>query len=147
MPVGIGATEGFNQWLNYSQTVEDFNCGKIVYQGSMKKLDEAEIAAYNAPFPDETYKAGARAFPLLVPITDGHDQVKENIEAWKVLKTFTKPTLAIFGEYDMSFRDQDKYIIEKIPGAKGLNHRWIEAGHFSQENQPELIAKEIINLV
>ena len=85
--MGIGATEGFNQWLNYSQTVEDFNCGKIVYQGSMKKLDEAEIAAYNAPFPDETYKAGARAFPLLVPITDGHDQVKENIEAWEVLKT------------------------------------------------------------
>ena len=147
LPVGIGATEGFNQWLNYSQTVEDFNSGKIVYQGSMKKLDEEEVAAYNAPFPDETYKAGARAFPLLVPITDAHDQVKENIEAWEVLKTFTKPTLAIFGEYDMSFRDQDKYIIEKIPGAKGLNHRWIKAGHFSQENQPELIAKEIINLV
>ena len=110
LPVGIGATEGFNQWLNYSQTVEDFNSGKIVYQGSMKKLDEEEVAAYNAPFPDETYKAGARAFPLLVPITDAHDQVKENIEAWEVLKTFTKPTLAIFGEYDMSFRDQDKYI-------------------------------------
>ena len=70
LPVGIGATEGFNQWLNYSQTVEDFNSGKIVYQGSMKQLDEEEIAAYNAPFPDETYKAGARAFPLLVPITD-----------------------------------------------------------------------------
>ena len=147
LPVGIGATEGFNQWLNYSQTVEDFNSGKIVYQGSMKKLDEEEVAAYNAPFPDETYKAGARAFPLLVPITDAHDQVKENIEAWEVLKTFTKPTLAIFGEYDMSFRDQDKYIIEKIPGAKGLNLRWIKAGHFSQENQPGLIAKEIINLV
>ena len=61
----------------------------------MKQLDEEEIAAYNAPFPDETYKAGARAFPLLVPITDAHDQVKENIEAWEVLKTFTKPTLAI----------------------------------------------------
>lgn len=147
LPVGIGATEGFNQWLNYSQTVEDFNSGKIVYQGSMKKLDDAEIAAYNAPFPDETYKAGARAFPLLVPITNAHDQVKENIEAWDILKNFSKPTLAIFGKYDMSFRDQDKYIIEKIPGAKGLNHRWIEAGHFSQENQPELIAKEIIDLV
>ena len=84
LPVGIGATEGFNQWLNYSQTVEDFNSGKIVYQGSMKQLDEEEIAAYNAPFPDETYKAGARAFPLLVPITDAHDQVKENIEAWEL---------------------------------------------------------------
>ena len=49
-----------------------------------------------------------------------------------------------FGQIE-SFRR--KYIIEKIPGAKGLNHRWIKAGHFSQENQPELIAEEIINLV
>ena len=82
-----------------------------------------------------------------MPITNTHDQVRENIEAWEILKNFSKPTLAIFGKYDMSFRDQDKYIIEKIPGAKGLNHRWIEAGHFSQENQPELIAREIVDLV
>ena len=146
LPVGIGATEGFNQWLNFSQTVENFDSGKIVYQGSMKKLDEAEIAAYNAPFPDESFKAGPRVFPTLVPITNEHPQVQENIEAWEVLKKFDKPTIAIFGEYDFSFRDQDKYIIEKIAGAKGMNHRRIEAGHFSQENQPELIAETILSI-
>ena len=146
LPVGIGATEGFNQWLNFSQTVEDFDSGKIVYQGSMKKLDEAEIAAYNAPFPDESFKAGPRVFPTLVPITNEHPQVQENIEAWEVLKNFDKPTIAIFGEYDFSFREQDKYIIEKIAGAKGMNHRRIEAGHFSQENQPELIAETILSI-
>ena len=112
----------------------------------MKKLDEAEIAAYNAPFPDESFKAGPRVFPTLVPITNEHPQVQENIEAWEVLKKFDKPTIAIFGEYDFSFREQDKYIIEKIAGAKGMNHRRIEAGHFSQENQPELIAETILSI-
>ena len=55
LPVGRGATEGFMQWLDFSQNVEDFDCGKIVNQGSLKQLSEAEIAAYNAPFPDDSY--------------------------------------------------------------------------------------------
>ena len=49
-------------WI-FSQNVEDFDCGKIVNQGSLKQLSEAEIAAYNAPFPDDSYKAGPRVFP------------------------------------------------------------------------------------
>ena len=62
----------------------------------------------------------------------------------RLLKGSAKLTQYLTSQYAHSDR---KYIIEKIPGAKGLNHRWIKAGHFSQENQPELIAKEIINLV
>ncbi|MAC03941.1 MAG: haloalkane dehalogenase [Gammaproteobacteria bacterium] len=146
LPIGKGSNEGFQQWLNFSQTVEDFNSGKIVYQGSLKQIDEEEIAAYNAPFPDETYKAAARVFPLLVPITEEHDQVQENIAAWEVLKEFKKPTIAIFGEHDFSFKGQDKFFIEKIPGAKGMNHQQIDAGHFSQENQPNLIAETILSI-
>ena len=146
LPIGTGSTEGFKQWLDYSQTVEDFNAGKIVYQGSLKALDSDEIDAYNAPFPDESYKVAARVFPTIVPMNKDQAQVKENIEAWEVLKDFQKPTISIFGEHDMSFRDQDKYIIEKIAGAKGMNHQRINAGHFSQENQPELIADTILSI-
>ncbi|MBH37119.1 MAG: haloalkane dehalogenase [Gammaproteobacteria bacterium] len=146
LPVGIGSSEGFNQWLNFSQTVEDFNSGKIVNQGSMSKLNEEEVAAYNAPFPNEDYKAGPRVFPKLVPITTEHPQVKENIEAWEVLKNFDKPTIALFGEHDMAFKEQDKYIIEKIKGAEGMPHRRINAGHFSQENQPEELVEAILSI-
>ena len=146
LPVGSGASEGFRQWLNYSQTVEDFNAGKIVYQGSLKALDNYEIDAYNAPFPDDSFKVAARVFPTIVPITKEHAEVEENIKAWEVLKKFDRPTVAIFGEHDASFKGGDKYIIEKIAGAKGMNHQRINAGHFSQENQPELIADTILSV-
>jgi haloalkane dehalogenase len=146
LPIGSGASEGFKQWLNYSQTVEDFNAGKIVYQGSLKALDNYEIDAYNAPFPDDLFKVAARVFPTIVPITKEHAEVEENIKAWEVLKKFDRPTVAIFGEHDASFRGGDKYIIEKITGAKGMNHQRINAGHFSQENQPELIADTILSI-
>ena len=146
LPVGSGASEGFKQWLNYSQTVEDFNAGKIVYQGSLKALDNYEIDAYNAPFPDDSFKVAARVFPTIVPITKEHAEVEENIKAWEVLKKFDRPTVAIFGEHDASFKGGDKYIIEKIAGAKGMNHQRINAGHFSQENQPELIADTILSV-
>ena len=146
LPVGSGASEGFKQWLNYSQTVEDFNAGKIVYQGSLKALDNYEIDAYNAPFPDDSFKVAARVFPTIVPITKEHAEVEENIKAWEVLKQFDRPTVAIFGEHDASFKGGDKYIIEKIAGAKGMNHQRINAGHFSQENQPELIAETILSI-
>ena len=146
LPIGSGASEGFKQWLNYSQTVEDFNAGKIVYQGSLKALDNYEIDAYNAPFPDDSFKVAARVFPTIVPITKEHAEVEENIKAWEVLKKFDRPTVAIFGEHDASFRGGDKFIIEKIAGAKGMNHQRINAGHFSQENQPELIADTILSI-
>ena len=146
LPVGSGASEGFKQWLNYSQTVEDFNAGKIVYQGSLKALDNYEIDAYNAPFPDDSFKVAARVFPTIVPITKEHAEVEQNIKAWEVLKQFDRPTVAIFGEHDASFKGGDKYIIEKIAGAKGMNHQRINAGHFSQENQPELIAETILSI-
>ena len=146
LPIGSGASEGFKQWLNYSQTVEDFNAGKIVYQGSLKALDNYEIDAYNAPFPDDSFKVAARVFPTIVPITKEHAEVEENIKAWEVLKKFDRPTVAIFGEHDASFRGGDKFIIEKIAGAKGMNHLRINAGHFSQENQPELIADTILSI-
>ena len=146
LPVGSGATEGFMQWLHFSQNVEDFDCGKIVNQGSLKQLSEAEIAAYNAPFPDDLYKAGPRVFPTLVPITKEHPQVQENIEAWQVLSNFDKPTITLFGEHDMAFIGGEKFFIEKIPGAKDMHHQIIDAGHFSQENQPELIAKTILSI-
>ena len=146
LPVGSGATEGFMQWLHFSQNVEDFDCGKIVNQGSLKQLNESEIAAYNAPFPDDSYKAGPRVFPTLVPITKEHPQVQENIEAWGVLRNFDKPTITLFGEHDMAFIGGEKFFIEKIPGAKDMHHQIINAGHFSQENQPELIAKTILSI-
>ena len=74
------------------------------------------------------------------------DQVKENKEAWKELQRFDKPTIALFGDNDKVFAGQEKFIIEKIPGANGLKHKNISAGHFSQEDQPEVLCEAILSI-
>jgi haloalkane dehalogenase len=146
MPIGKGTTDAFEAWKKFSQTVEHFNSGRIIVGGTTKELSDDEVAAYNAPFPDDSYLACARQFPTLVPMNPTDPSVKENIEAWEVLKKFEKPTLTLFGSEDKVFMGGEKIIQKLIPGANGMDHKMIDAGHFSQEDQPELLANAILNL-
>jgi pimeloyl-ACP methyl ester carboxylesterase len=73
MNTGLGTgqvTEGFRQWRAYSNAQTDLPVGKLLARGK-PELTAAEVAAYDAPFPDATYKAALKAFPNLVP--DGDD--------------------------------------------------------------------------
>lgn len=146
LPIGKGATPAFESWKTFSQTVENFNSGRIVNGGCLKKLSDEEIAAYNAPFPDESYKACARQFPTLVPMNSDDHSVNENIQAWEELKKFNKPTLTLFGSEDKVFLGGEKIIQKLIPGAKNMDHKLIKAGHFSQEDQPQELVNGIIDL-
>ena len=138
LPVGAGASEGFKAWLAFSQNVPQFPVGFIVNTGTTRDLTPAEIAAYDAPFPDESYKEGARQFPTLVPVTPEHASVAENKAAWAVLETFDKPVLTVFGDQDAVTRGGEKAFIDRIPGARGQPHAILEgAGHFLQEDKPE----------
>ncbi len=95
------------------------------------------MAAYDAPFPDESYKEGARQFPTLVPVTPEHPSVAENKAAWAILETFDKPVLTAFGDNDAVTRGGEKAFIERVPGARGQPHTIIkDAGHFLQEDKP-----------
>jgi len=142
LPVGTGSSDGFNAWLAFSQNVPNFPVGVIVNGGTTRDLSAAEIAAYDAPFPDETYKQGARQFPTLVPVTPEHASVAENRAAWEVLERFDKPVLTAFGDQDAVTRGGEKAFIERVPGARGQPHRIIAGGgHFLQEDAPdELVA-------
>ncbi len=138
LPTGTGFSEGFNAWLNFSQTVNPFPTGFIINGGCVRDLTLAEIAAYDAPYPDESYKEGARQFPKLVPVTPEHASVAENIAAWKVLEAFDKPVLTCFSDKDAVTAGGEKAIIARIPGAAGQPHIIIkDAGHFLQEDAPE----------
>ena len=138
LPIGTGWSEGFDAWLKFSQSVPEFPVGFIVNGGTTRDLTPAEIAAYDAPFPDESYKEGARQFPTLVPITPEHASVAENIAAWKILSAFEKPVLTCFSDKDAVTKGGEKVIIDRIPGAKGQPHTIIEGGgHFLQEDAPE----------
>ena len=143
LPTGTGSSPGFDQWLQFSQGVPVFPVGGIVDIGSSRELSAAEKAAYDAPFPDESYKAGARRFPTLVPITPQHPSVDENKAAWKVLEVFDKPFLTAFSDGDAVTRGGEKIFRERVPGARGQPHVTLHGGHVLQEDCPS----EIVDLI
>ncbi len=137
LPIGSGSSDGFNAWLAFSQNVPQFPVGFIVNGGTSRELTPDEIAAYDAPFPDESYKEGAREFPKLVPITPEHASVAENQAAWKVLERFDRPVLTAFSDQDAVTKGGEKVFIDRVPGAKGQPHTIIAGGgHFLQEDAP-----------
>ena len=143
LPAGTGSSAAFDQWLQFSQSVPVFPVGEIIDKGAIRPLSVAEKAAYDAPFPDETYKAGARRFPALVPLTPDHPSVDENKAAWKVLETFEKPFLTAFSDGDAITRGGEKIFQERIQGAKDQPHVTLHGGHFLQEDCPSEIAELI----
>jgi len=144
LPAGQGATPAFEAWLQFSQSVPVFPTPMIVNGGSVRELSEAERNAYEAPYPDESYKAGARQLPALVPVKPEMDSVAENLEAWKALEAFDKPFLTAFGDSDPITKGADERLQARIPGAAGQAHTTIAGGgHFLQEDQPDAIADVI----
>ena len=139
LPAGTGLSEGFKAWLEFSQSVPQMPIGFIVNGGSARNLTEAEVAAYDAPFPDERYKEGARQFPMLVPISSKHASVAENEAAWKVLERFDKPFLTAFSDGDAVTRGGEAAFQARVPGAKDQPHVTLSGGHFLQEDSPDEI--------
>lgn len=147
LPTGTGFSEGFNAWLNFSQTVPELPVGFILNGGCVRDLTDAEKAAYEAPYPEESYKAGARQFPALVPITPEHASVAENKAAWAVLERFEKPFLTAFSDSDAVTRGGEKAFQERVPGARVQAHVTLKGGHFVQEDSPAEIAALIDGLI
>ena len=141
LPTGAGWTEGFKAWLDFSQRVPELPIGFIINGGCARELTAGEMAAYEAPFPDETYKEGARQFPALVPITAEHGSVAQNKAAWAVLERFDKPFFTAFSDGDAVTRGGDVPFQNRVPGARGRPHVTLKGGHFVQEDSPaEIVA-------
>ena len=147
LPTGSGFSDGFNAWLNFSQNVPELPIGFILNGGCVRDLSEAERAAYEAPYPDESYKGGARQFPVLVPITADHASVAENKAAWAVLERFDKPFLTAFSDADAVTAGGETLFQERVPGARGLGHVTLKGGHFVQEDSPSEIAALIDGVI
>lgn len=142
------ASEGFLRWQHYSQTVENFHVGGIIKGGCVTELSPEVIKAYNAPFPDDTYKAGARQFPLLVPTRPDDPATDANRKAWEVLRQWTKPLLTTFSDGDAVTRGGEKVFQKLVPGAIGQPHVTIAGGgHFLQEDKGEEIAAIIVDFI
>ena len=135
-------SDAFMAWQKYSQESPVFPIGDIVNGGCLTDLSAEEVDAYNAPFPDDSYKAGARIWPSFVCTSPDDPEAPANREAWGLLEQFTKPFLCCFSDSDPVTQGADKPFRTRVPGAQGQAHTTIEgASHFLQEDRgPELAA-------
>ena len=136
--------DAFKEWQQFSQRVPVFDVGRIINGGCVSDLNEDVIAGYNAPFPDESYKAGARIFPMLVPTTPDDPSAPANRAAWQVLMQWEKPFLTAFSDGDPITAGGDRFFQENVPGAKGQPHTTIQGGgHFLQEDKGTVLAEVV----
>ncbi|HKA21643.1 MAG TPA: haloalkane dehalogenase [Blastocatellia bacterium] len=151
LPTGdVPATEGFLKWRAYAMATPDLPCGTIVRRSAVNRdsITDEIVAAYDAPFPDATYKAGAQMFPRLVPIEPNQPGAADMREARVALSQWTKPALVMFSDGDPVTRGGDRFFRNLIPSAKDEPEIIIEnAGHFLQEEKGEEIAHHIESFI
>lgn len=148
LPTGDQAMpKAFKIWKNFALYSPWFPISRIVASGCFNALSADERAAYDAPFPSSRFKAGARAFPRLVPTTPNDPATGANRAAWQVLEQWQKPFLTCFSKGDPITRGGDVYMRARIPGANGQPHITVRGGHFLQENSPKELSEAINTLV
>lgn len=149
LPTGDeGPWPAFEAWRDYSQSVEHFNSGRIVQGATARKISDQEIEAYNAPYPDERYKAGARQFPMLLPTRPDDPASEPNRAAWQVLRGLDLPVLTVFGADDKIMVGVDEVFQAQMPGAAGQTHIVLpDAGHFLQEDVGAELAQATLEFI
>ena len=144
---GDNSGMGFMHWVKFCSESQGFSPQDVLTM-SVGSLSEAEQNAYGAPFPDESYMAGARQFPSLVPIIPDNPAIPANRAAWKVFETWQKPFLTAFSDSDPVTAGGYKRFQKVVPGAQGQPHTTIKgAGHFLQEQAPQELANAAIKLI
>jgi haloalkane dehalogenase len=149
LPTGERAPgEDFLHWRRLSQEMPVFPVGSLIDGACVNRLSDDVIAAYDAPFPDESYKAGARQFPILVPISADDPASGPNKRAWQSLEAFERPWLTVFSDKDPMTRKGEKVFQRRIKGAQGQPHVIVQdAGHFLQEDKGAEIAGIVVDFM
>lgn len=139
------ASRAFFAWRAFARYSPLLPAGALVAAGTVRRVPPKARAGYDAPFPNKTYQAGARALPQLVPTSPGDPAIPANQAAWDALGRWEKPFLAIFGARDPILGAADRPLIEHIPGAAGQPHARINAGHFIQEDSGPELAERLLS--
>jgi haloalkane dehalogenase len=138
-------------WWRFRRAVEkatELDVGRLVASGCVHELADADRAAYDAPFPDESYKSGPRAMPLLVPTRPDDPETPANRAAWAALGEYRAPFLVAFSDSDPITGAMGPVLQRHVPGAAGLDHPTLtDAGHFLQEDAGERLGQVVVDLV
>ena len=147
-----GAMAPFLSWLQWSQERDELRPSEVVGGDSPlnqthHRLSKGERAAYDAPFPDESYRAGARQFPLIVPRGEADPSASMVRAAWAGLQGYNRPFVTAFAEQEDVTRFFEPLFQKLVPGARGRVHPTIpNAGHFVQEHAPDRLVEIILGL-
>lgn len=134
------------QFHDFVQRTPDLPIGFLVASGCADGLPDDVVAAYDAPFPDASYKAGPRAFPGLIPQTLDNPATPDNSRAWEVLRELPIPVLTAFSDGDPITAGGERYLQAQLPGAAGQPHTTITGGgHFLQEDRGEQLARVVVD--
>jgi haloalkane dehalogenase len=138
-------------WWQFRRVVEkasNLDVARLVQSGCQTTLPAAVLAAYAAPFPDESFKAGPRAMPLILPTAPDDPATEANRAAWRKLEAWNRPFLVAFSDGDPITAAMGPVLKRTIPGAAGLDHPVVEgAGHFLQEDAGPRLAEIVADFV
>ncbi|WP_254838020.1 haloalkane dehalogenase [Natronomonas marina] len=146
-----GETELIETWHRFKEMVvnaDDLDIARVIDGGCVSDLSAAAKAGYSAPFPDDASKAGAYAWPPMVPQdpdmpgADRHARLREDLREWE------KPFFVLFSDSDPMTEQYRDLFRELVPTADDEPDVWIEdAGHFLQEDAGEACAEQIVEFV
>jgi haloalkane dehalogenase len=126
------------------ETAPDLDIGRLVASGCRRGLSDAARGAYDAPFPDESFKAGPRAMPLILPTSPEDPATEPNRRAWQRLSEWTKPFLVAFSDSDPITAAMAPILQRVVPAARERAHPTIaNAGHFLQEDAGADLARVV----
>jgi haloalkane dehalogenase len=145
MPDGsVSIAQTLLDYQRITQEIVQFRPGLFVQGGTTTELPDDVVAAYNAPFPEESFCAGPRQLPLLMGLTQASTCARQNKRTLKALEAFDRPFLTAFSDGDPSTQGWERFFQEHVPGAADQSHVVIEgAGHFLQEDQGDELADVI----
>ena len=142
LPTGTATPpQAFLDWQNFAATSPKFDIATVLQRATTTNLSAEVLAAYNAPYPTEEYKAGARKFPALVPTSENDPESDNNKAAWMILAQWKKPFLTLFSDQDPITQGGEQVFQKIVPGTKGQDHHIVSGGHFLQEDCGEELAQ------
>jgi haloalkane dehalogenase len=138
-------------WWQFRKAIEEMpeiEVGRFVQSGCLRRMSDAVRAGYDAPFPDDSYCAGPRAMPGLVPTSPSDPASPANLHAWEALRESPTPMLVAFSDGDPITGAMAPIFISEMRGARGVEHPVIHgAGHFLQEDAGEELAEAIVRFL
>lgn len=142
-PTGdMPANPALREWQEFAATTDEFDVSAIVARACAAPVSAAALRGYDAPYPDDTYKAGARAFPSLIPVRPDDPSSTAVRTSRAILEKSSLPFLTVYGAQDPIAGAADAMFHNLVPGAQGQPHvRLAEAGHNMPEDAGETLGE------